>query len=244
MDKSQRKATTKKIRQEQQRKKQQRMRIIIWATVVCFIALIVAAILLKPEPKPLAIDYNEVPTIGSATAPVKIVEFGDYECPACQAFSTGIYPQLKADFIDTEKASFSYMNYTIISPNGGSLTAALAAQAVYHQDKDAFWPYYKILFENQGAERSNWATTDFLVELAKQADLGIDYDKLREDIDNRTYEDEVKEQTALANRNQFNVTPTILINGERVDSSLIFDYEKLKAEIEKALETASQTSEE
>jgi len=235
LDKPQRKALNKKLRQQQQQQKQRRMRILIWATVILFAAIVAVAFILKPEPKPITIDYGKVPTVGSENAPVKIVEFGDFKCPACRIFSQNIYPQLKADFIDTGKASFSYLNYTIISPNGDSVTAAVAAQAVYHQNKDAFWTYYKTLFDHQGDEHTVWATPDYLVQLAKQADLGIDYDKLSRDIVNNTYKDEVDKQTRLARDNGFYSTPTILINGKKLDDNASLNYGKLKAEIEKAL---------
>ncbi|MBN2983336.1 MULTISPECIES: DsbA family protein [Cohnella] len=233
MDKSQRKATTKKIRQEQQRKKQQRMRIIIWATVVCFIALVVAAILLKPEPKPIAINYNGAPTIGSESAPIKIVEFGDFKCIACKYFSEEIMPKLKAEYIDTGKVSFSFQNFTIFLPD--SYTAALAGQAVFHQSNEEFWKFYDAVFEHQQDERIEWATSEFLVNLAKEKELNINYDKLKQDIDSQTYSEEVDNQVKIAKENRFTGTPTILINGRKLDDSTALNYDNLKKEIDKIL---------
>ncbi|MFC5703638.1 DsbA family protein [Cohnella faecalis] len=237
--KSQQKATVKQIKQQQQQKKQKRMRVLIWGIVVCFIALIAAAIILKPKAGVVDIAYDKVPTLGSVEAPVKIAEFGDFKCPTCQYFSKDILSQIKKDYVDTGKASFSFLNFTIIAQD--SYTAALAGQSIYHQNKDEFWKFYDALYENQQAdEQAAWATPDFLTELAKSNGVNVDYDKLRKDIDEGTYSGEIDKQNALARKKNFTGTPTVLINGKVLDSSVSLDYSKLKVELDKAVEEAGK----
>jgi protein-disulfide isomerase len=232
MNKSQQKAEIRQQRQIQQKKKQRATRTIVWTVAILFAAVLVFAIVYKPKAAPIAIDYAKLPTIGTAGAPVKIAEFGDFKCSTCKYFSQQIMPQIEKDFVDTGKASVSFLNYTIIGPD--SYTAALAGQAVYHQNNDAFWKFYDAVYKSQGDERAEWATSDFLTTLAKQQNLPIDYDLMKKDIDNGTYKNEVDQQNKIANDNKFTGTPTILINGHRIDDKTALDYNNLKAAIEKA----------
>jgi len=238
LQKAQRKAEKRQQKQMLQQKKQRRMQWLIWTTAAVFVALIVVVIVFKPKEAPISIAYDQVPTLGSADAKVKLAEFGDFKCPACQYFALNIMPQVQKDYIDKGLVSISFLNYMIISPEADSYTAALAAQSVYHQNKDEFWKYYDEIYNNQQDEDIVWATPDKLVELAKDAKLDIDYDKLRQDIDNETYGKEVLDQTQLAARKQFTSTPTLLINGKRLTGDEWNDYPKLKAEIDKALAAA------
>jgi protein-disulfide isomerase len=236
LQKAQRKAQNKQLRLKQQQQKQKRNRILIWATAVVVVALIVVAFALKPKEAPIAIDYDQVPTLGSADAKVKLAEFGDFQCPTCRLFSLSVLPEIKKDYIDKGLVSISFLNYTIIGPD--SYTAALAVQSVYHQNKDEFWKYYDVLYKNQQDENSGWATTDRLVELARNNGIQVDYDKLRSDIENKTYADEVDKQNNLAERKRFPGTPTVLLNGTRLTDNQALQADHLKAEIDKALAKA------
>lgn len=242
MDKAQRKKEERLKKEALARKRRKQSRIWVWSTVVVVVAIIALAIIFRPKPEDLNFNYESLPTIGQADAPVKLVEFGDFKCTVCKAFSESIYPQLKKDFIDTGKVSLSFMNFTIISPNADSRTAALAAQAVYHQSNDEFWKFYHAVFENQGAENAEWATSDFLVQLARDQKLNLDFDRLKQDIDKATYKSEVDKQIKTARDNNFTGTPTIVLNGRKLSDSQALTYNNLKAEIEKALQEQGQAS--
>jgi protein-disulfide isomerase len=214
----------------QQAKQQAFMKRLIWITVACVVLIVAIVALTQYKPKPIQVAYDNVPVLGKTDAPVKIVEFGDYKCPSCKFFSQQIEPQLKKDFIDTGIVSFYFMNYTILGPD--SNTAALAAQSVFHQNKDEFWKFYDALYKNQGDEQIQWATPQFLTELAKKEKLAIDYDKLMKDIVEKTYQSEVDEHNAFATKSRITSTPTLLINGKKFDKSL--DYNAIKAAVEQA----------
>jgi protein-disulfide isomerase len=223
----------RKLEQEKQRKQ---MRIMIWVTAV-FVILLVGLIWLTAngsEGKPNAavhnFSYEKLPVAGKPDAPVKIVEFGDFKCPSCQYFSQNVFPQLKKDYLDTGKAALYFMNFPFIDPD--STTAALAAQAVYHQNNDAFWTYYDAIYKNQGKEHVTWATPEFLVELAQKQGLNLDFERLKKDINDKTYKKEVDEQYAAGEKAGVSSTPTLFINGkEFVNFS---DYNALKKAIEDA----------
>ncbi|SFS63828.1 Thioredoxin [Paenibacillus sp. BC26] len=220
---------TKRLRAMEKQKQKERKRWIFFCICFAAIAAVVIAVIFAPKPKPVAFDYQQLPMLGSADAPVKIVEFGDFKCPACRYFSQEIKPKLLQDYIDKGEVAFYFMNHTIIGPD--SFAAAVAGQSVYHQNPKEFWKYYDAIYKNQGDERVAWATPSFLVELAKNAQLQVDYEKLMRDIENEAYANEVIAHNEKAEK-LISATPTLFINGVKyVDFA---DYDKLKREIAKA----------
>ncbi|MDT3424770.1 protein-disulfide isomerase [Paenibacillus forsythiae] len=235
-----------RIKQEQRRaelalqKKRTRL-LLIGSTllvVVIFAALFVLATKNTDNPggaaNPVSFNYDELPRLGKADAPVKLVEFGDYKCPACARFSIVMKPLLVQEYIETGKAALYFVNMSFLGPD--SKTASLAALSVYHQNNEAFWTYYDALYANQGNEDTVWATEDFLVELAQSANLPIDYDLLRKDIQNRTYAGELNRDNAIAKTNDVRSTPTLYINGIKADN--IFNLSAVSAQIESAAKAA------
>ncbi|MCR8632647.1 MULTISPECIES: DsbA family protein [Paenibacillus] len=225
------KASYKEQRKLEAQKQQRTTRRLIWITGIFIVAIIAAVIIFQPKAAPVEIAYDTMPSLGQANAPVKIVELGDYKCPSCQYFSQQFEPQIKKDYVDKGLASFHFMNFTIIGPD--SNTAALAGQSVFHQNNDAYWKFYDALYKNQGDEKVQWATPQFLVDLAKKENLPIDYDKLMLDITSKKYQNEVDAHNAFARKNQVNSTPTLFINGKKFDNSM--DYNAIKAAIDKAV---------
>ncbi|MFC5648920.1 DsbA family protein [Paenibacillus solisilvae] len=220
----------RKIQQIQQEKQRKRMKQLFWITGIVVAALIIVAVIFAPKPGVVSFNYDELPTLGKTDAPIKIVEFGDYKCPSCKIFSQEIEPQLKKDYIDNGTVSLSFMNFTIIDPD--SVTAALAAQSIYHQNNEAFWGFYDSIYKNQGQEHVTWATPEFLTNLAKQEKLDVDYDKLNSDITSAKYQSEVDSHNSKARQLNVQSTPTLFINGVMFED--VFDYEALKKAIEQA----------
>ncbi|WP_219837454.1 thioredoxin domain-containing protein [Paenibacillus sp. R14(2021)] len=225
--KSQRRAEQEKL--EKQRKV---MKKLIWGTGIVVLLGIIAALVFTPKADPTNFDYAKLPVLGKQDAPIKIVEFGDYKCPSCQIFSQQIKPQLEKDYINTGKVGMYFMNFPFIGPD--STTAALAAQSVYHQNNDAFWKYYDVLYKNQQDEHTEWATPDYLVQLARNNDIPVDLDLLKKDIDEKTYDKEVSSHAATAVKAKVTSTPTLFINGKEFKGNFS-DYPAIKAAIEDAL---------
>ncbi|WP_181833052.1 DsbA family protein [Bacillus taeanensis] len=180
----------------------------------------------------LELPYETQPVLGAEDASVQIVEFGDYKCPACQAFDESIFTQLKTDFIDNGKVSFYFMNYPFIGAD--SETAALAGEAVYEQDKEQFWAFHHALFENQGPEEQRWATKERLLEVAEASTKDLDIEKLEKDIEKKTFKGEVESDKQILDQYGFKGTPTLFINGKEVENP--FDYKEIKSMIEAELE--------
>lgn len=219
----------KRLREIERIKRQARMRWLILGISLAAVVIIALAAVFAPKPKPVAFDYGGLPVLGQSDAPVRIVEFGDFKCPACRYFSENIKPRLQQEYIDTGTVALYFMNHTIIGPD--SFAAAMAGQSIYHQNNAEFWKFYDAIYRNQGDETTQWATADFLVNLAQSEHLQVDYDRLRQDIESETYADEVIAHNAKAEP-LITGTPTLFINGVKFTD--FSNYEALKKEIEKA----------
>src|SRR3989339_791940 len=60
-------------------------------------------------------DADDDAVLGDENAPIEMIMFSDYECPACYYFETEIFPSIKADFIDTGKVKFIYRDFPLTS---------------------------------------------------------------------------------------------------------------------------------
>lgn len=216
-----------------QKKKQKTRRIFWFSTVgVVLISLIVVLALQTPN-KADAFDYDNLPRVGSSDAKVKIVEFSDLKCPSCKIFNESLKPQLNNDYIAKGDVALYYVHFPFLYED--STTAALAAQAVYQQNPDAIWKYIDLIYQNQGEVTQVWATPDFLVKLAGEADPTLDLELLRKDIDNKTYASEVQAQYNLGDKLDIPGTPTLFINGKKVEGEQGEDYSQLKLLIDAEL---------
>ncbi|MBN6185498.1 DsbA family protein [Aneurinibacillus sp. BA2021] len=184
--------------------------------------------------------YEAQPVLGAKDAPVKIVEFADFKCPACRHFEQTMLPQLQKDFIDSGIAQLYFINYPIVSPEADSRTAAMAGEAVYSQNPQAFWPFYRAVYASQGDERETWATADALVQIAKEAKVNVDYAKLKADIESQTFAKAVRDDEAIVKKLGIGGTPTIYINGQALPVDATFDYAAIKEIIQKAKERSGQ----
>ncbi|WP_353948526.1 DsbA family protein [Sporolactobacillus sp. Y61] len=227
-----------------------RRRIVLFSLVV--VVVLVAAITImiykylessqpqaKKEPpayrteQTVQINYKGQPLIGSTNAPVKIVEFADYRCPYCKVFEQDVVSQLKKEYIDTNKASFYFINYTILGP--GSVLAASAAEEVYHQNPQGFWVFHKALYEAQGDENADkdWVTKDLLTRIAKKTVPSLDVRAFQSALDNQTHKKEIAEDNQLAEDLGVPGTPAVFVNGHYVEGSQ--DYLILKQAVDHAL---------
>src|SRR4051812_44601300 len=157
---------------------------------------------------------------GPATAPVTLVEYGDFECPYCgQAYP--IVQAIQERF--GNELRFVFRNFPLSQSHPHAVHAAEAAEAADAQN--AFWPMHDQLYEHQHA-----LTDDNLVGYA--ADLGLDTDQFASDLTGRVYEEKVRAHFMSGVRSGVNGTPTFFINGARHDDS--YDFETLALAIEQA----------
>jgi protein-disulfide isomerase len=135
------------------------------------------------------------------------------------------------DYIDPGKDQMFFSNYQFIGPD--SITAGMAGEAIYKQNKDAFWKYYDAIYTNQKEESQIWATPEFIIDLVKKHVPGVDATKLSQDLKNKTYQKEVEADNQLAKKSGVTSVPAIFVNGKQVEDSL--NYEAIKKAIDEEL---------
>jgi protein-disulfide isomerase len=142
---------------------------------------------------------------GKISAPITLLEYGDYECPYCGE----AYPIVKEIQERLgEKLCFAFRNFPLANAHPHAVHAAEAAEAAAAQDR--FWEMHDLLFENQQALEDE--------DIAQYAaTLGLDAKRLIQEISSREHEGRVKEDFKSGMRAGVNGTPTFFINGERYD---------------------------
>lgn len=238
------KKARRKKEEEKDAKMQQRKQYLGYglAAVIAigFIGL-VGAQLMSAVTESADLDLEDRPVLGDEDAPVTVVEFGDYRCPACgqfhsQTLSNPSGPDLKSEYIETGDANFVYLNFPVIDQNAPGETgtrAAVAAECVYRQDNDGFWNYHDALYESQADPGTDWATEDTLIRLFEQSTSGLDQDQFETCLSNRETMDQVEADRRQGLDAGVSATPTVYVNGDRVRD---WGFESLSAEIESRLE--------
>jgi protein-disulfide isomerase len=158
---------------------------------------------------------------GPATAPLELVEYGDYQCPHCGR----AYPIIKR--IQTELGQdlkFVFRNFPLSEAHPQAFQAAVATEAAAKQE--AFWAMHDIIFENQALLES----LPF-VEFAKT--LGLDIERFEEDLDDPALPEKVDADFASGMRSGVNGTPGFFINGVKYDES--WEERTLLAQLKKVL---------
>jgi protein-disulfide isomerase len=142
---------------------------------------------------------------GRPDAPSALLEYGDYECPACGQ----LYPIIKALQEQLgDELCFAFRNFPLTNVHPHAEHAAEAAEAAAAQG--SFWEMHDMLFENQDALED-----EALAEYA--AALGLDEVRLIREVLSATYARRVREDFKSGVRAGVNGTPTIFVNGERYD---------------------------
>ena len=97
---------------------------------------------------------NGSPILGSTSAPVTLVEFGDYQCHFCNVFFHETEGRILRDYVDTGKVRIIFKDYHIIGPD--SVEASHGAHCAGGQGQ--FWEYHDVLYENWTGENNGWAS--------------------------------------------------------------------------------------
>ncbi|MBD7908803.1 thioredoxin domain-containing protein [Sporosarcina sp. Sa3CUA8] len=201
---------------------------IIGLVAVCIIGIIV---LTDVSEKSVVLDYEGQPFLGEESAPVEIVEFGDYKCPSCKDFNDNLLPIIYKELVETGKAKLYFMNYSFIAAD--STTAAQFAESVYQELGDEkFWEFHELLFENQqpDAEQINYFTEEFLKELLADVASSEEVEKVLSAYQNHEGEAALKKDMKMADSLKVSSTPTIFIGGKEFKGRTMNDFTKMVEE--------------
>jgi protein-disulfide isomerase len=189
----------------------------------------------KPEVEKLLSGSSQYgTTIGSKTAPVKLYEYGDLQCPICKEYSEEILPEIIENQVKKGEASITFRNFIIIGPQ--SIPAGEAALAAGAQDKG--WSFIETWYRNQGEENSGYATDEFIESMAKY--VGIpNMAKWKQEWKGKKYKKTVESTTSQAQKLGFSGTPSFSIEGPKSEGLELLGTPGSTEAIEEAIKKAS-----
>jgi protein-disulfide isomerase len=173
----------------------------------------------KSIPAAPAFDPQSDRYQGSSSAKNIFIEYADYQCPACAAYSD-ILKQVPLAFKDTVFI-FRYFPLTQIHPN--SVEAALAAEAAGAQGK--YWEMHDILFQKQGDWEGMADPLDTFAAYAQQ--VGVkDINQFRNDVTGKKYLAAIQKNSDEALGLNLPGTPSFFFNGHSLKNEDLAGLEK------------------
>lgn len=166
---------------------------------------------------------------GNPDAKTTLVEYSDFECPAC----AGFYPTVKAlaeAYPDDLRVVYRHFPLNQIHRNAEA--ASYASEAAAAQGK--FWEMHDMIFNTQSQWQHLSDTTEFFVTLAQS--LELDIDRFRTDMDSKATRDKVAGDLAKANSARLRGTPSFFLNG--VQMTNFRTYDEFTRQVEAAINAA------
>ncbi len=156
-------------------------------------------------------------TMGDPNAPVKMVEYADFQCPFCQRYWQETEPQIIDAYVKTGKVFYEYRSVgAFIGPESEA-----AAQAAYCAgDQGNFWEYRAVLFSHWTGENVGDFSDSNLKQYA--ASLGLDGSSFDACRHSGKYADLVQQDVSHAKADGVQATPSFVINGKLVEGAQPF----------------------
>ena len=166
------------------------------------------------------LHIEDSPTLGPVNAQVTLVEFADFQCPACRKLHDGLkpllgrYPQVRLVFKD----------FPLSQIHPWARTAALAGRCAYNQSPGAFWIFHDAVYDHQDfiSPENAW---DKMLDYASQA--GLDPEALKACMSTPEAAKAVDLNFQQGQQVAISSTPTVFVNGRRAagpDVSQIEQY--------------------
>lgn len=147
------------------------------------------------------------PVLGSSSAPITIIEFGDYQCPQCDKWFKTTRPDIEEQYIKPGKANLYFVDLAFFGPDSKK-----AAEATYCAgDQGKYWEYHSILYTSQQGINDGWASPNNLKKFASE--LNLDRELFDVCLDSNKYQKRVDRNVLEAKRNGASGTPTFIIVG-------------------------------
>ena len=151
---------------------------------------------------------------GRPDAPVVFMEFADFQCPACGRFASFSKPLVK-DYIDNGTVRFVWYDFPLVEIHPNAMLASRAGRCANEQNR--FWEYHDYVFGQQGAWSAQNNPVNLFIDYAGRA--GLDRDAFAQCLRSDKYQKEVSESRELGVTLGVNGTPTLFVNGKRVQET-------------------------
>ena len=185
------------------------------------------------------IDVAGRPTRGAKASKVVVVNFDDFECPFCSRMHQELFPEILKEYGD--RITFVYKDYPLVEIHPWAVHAAVDANCLAAQNPDAYWDFADYIHANQhevSNEKTPTARYDALdrLTLLQGQKHNIDAVRLQSCIkaqDDSAVKASMKEADAIG----VEATPTLFINGEKIDGAV--PPSELRAALDRALKDAN-----
>ncbi len=197
-----------------------------------FAAIIaVVAIGIKSQLAPQQVDVSKLiraqsEHTGNSSAKVTLVEFGDYQCPACKA----AYPAVKRitdSYTPNPDFNFVFRNFPLPQHQNAQISAE-AAEAAGAQGK--FWEMHDALYENQAQWSDSTKPLDLFLGYAQK--IGLDINKFKQEVESNKYADLISGDLQDGQDLGINSTPTFYLNGQQLTGLSSFEDIKTRVQSE------------
>lgn len=186
------------------------------------------------------IDVTGRPSRGAKSAKVVVVNFDDFECPYCARMHQTLFPEIFKEYGD--RVTFIYKDYPLTEIHPWALHAAVDANCLADQNADAYWDFADTIHANKqqvDTEKTSGARLEAVDKLAllQGQKHNVDQAKLQTCLKAQN-EDAVRASMKEAEALGVNATPTLFINGRKVDGAVPIG--EVRATLDAALKDAGQ----
>jgi protein-disulfide isomerase len=169
---------------------------------------------------------------GSASAPVEIVEFADFQCPACEQYATITEPDVMKRIVDAGLARYVFYDFPLqMHPNAWPASHAAACA----DDQGKFWEMHDVIFR----EQPNWSRErnpkGSFERLARE--IGLDVAAWETCYDERRHERRIAANLAEGERRGVGSTPTFFIGDRKIAG--VQNYDQIRAHVDSATRRAA-----
>ncbi len=196
-------------------------RIIFWAGFIIVLGLIVWGLVVAMN-KPSAGTLGSPAALGAtdhvrgpANAPVTLIEYGDFQCPACEAY----FPYIERLYNESSSTMKQVFRQFPLSQHANAALAAQASEAAAMQGK--FWEMYTTLF----SKHLDWTELPdpHAVFIGYAKDLGLNVAKFTADLDSDAVKKIITDQQNEGISLGINGTPTFFVNGKAISNPQSYD---------------------
>jgi protein-disulfide isomerase len=156
--------------------------------------------------------------LGSAKAPVTIVEYASMTCPHCAAFEQNVFPMLKSKYIDSGKVRFAFREFPL---DIKALAASMLARCIAGDDAGKFFDAVDQLFKAQDQLIEHTLET---LRLVGKQQSGMSEEAVESCETDQAQLDKIKADQNFAYETlKVEATPTFFINGEKLKGAMSFE---------------------
>jgi protein-disulfide isomerase len=234
------------------KQREQRNRIITVAVIVIVAVLLVGtfaapAIQRAFTPTPTLRSFGAIKPItpierpspqgtamGDPNAPVRVDVWEDFQCPACQGYTSNIEPQVMNTYVATGQVYYVFHQYPFIDDNSVTKESDQAANAsMCAADQGRFWDFHDILYANWDGENEGAFNDSRLIAMAET--LELDMTAFKACFEENRFAKEITNDLNEGKAKAVNGTPSVFVNGEIIKPGFVPSFEDIAAAIDAAL---------